>query len=335
MSDQQAKAYVDEIGDSMGLSPIERLAVRLVAKHETQNGDGWDAQGNPPRAELGAGSNNMGAIITTSTTPGTFFVHSDSRFDPKTGKVVEYSTKFSRNATPQAGFRELARVLLFNGARRRDNVAAALANGSIFELASAMRMNRYFLGTKPIAEAIDDYAQALTVAYEQIKARTGEDFFDGPKAGPGSPEVSGSGQGSPSSQSARQYLQRLSSSLPVLRHGARGDVVGVLQFELGCDPDGRFGPKTEAALRLFQQYHGIETDIAPSGKPLPQGQCGVKTWAALFDVPTHDQSEELAYDDANRVGGDRDPLERLQLRTPEQQAELERIWTDDDDTTIA
>lgn len=340
MSDQQAKQFVEEVGESMGLAPIEQLATRLVAKHETQYGAGWDAKSNPPRAELGAGSNNMGAVTTTSSTPGTFFVHGDSRFDPKTGKVVAYTTKFSRHATPEAGFRELARVLLFtpDGSGRRANVARALEHGSILELAAAMRENRYFLGVKPMKEAIDDYAAALTRRYQEIKSNTGEDYFDAPsfpKADPSSPEVSGSAPAWQSSQSASQYLRQLSASLPVLRRGARGDVVGVMQFEIGCEPDEYFGPKTEAALRLFQDAHGIEGDHAPGGKRLQRGECGVKTWAKIFDVETVEESDDQAFDDANRVGG---------LEPTEEPPELANLWSpgsgagsieDDDEPTTA
>jgi peptidoglycan hydrolase-like protein with peptidoglycan-binding domain len=303
VNDLEAKVIVDEVGEEMGLAPIERLAVRLVAKHETQYGAGWDAKHSPPRAELGAGSNNMGAVTTTSTIPDNFFVHGDSRFDPKTGKVVQYETKFSKHATPQAGFRELAQVLLFKPGthERRENVARALELGSLLELATAMRMNRYFLGVKPMPEAIEDYRSALERRYEQVKAATGEDYFSAPKADPGSPGAWGSEPASPSSQSAPQYLQQLSSSLPVLRQGARGDVVGVMQFELGVEPDEHFGPKTFRRLIEFQQERGIQTDIAPSGKPLPQGVCGVKTWAALFAVEVGAGDD---FDDANRVGGE-------------------------------
>lgn len=308
MSDQEAKQLVDQIGDAIGLAPIERLAVRIVAKHETQNGAGWDAQHKPaPRPDHGAGSNNMGAITTTTTIPGNYFEHGDSRFDPKLGKVVEYVTKFSRHSTPEGGFRELAQVLLFKPGttQRRDNVARALGLGSLLELATAMRMNRYFIGVKPIPEAIEDYRAALQRRYEEIKASTGESFFDDPKADPGSLETSDSGQGSQSSQSAPLFLRRLSASLPVLRQGVRGDVVGVLQFELGIDPDESFGPKTRAALVEFQRSNGIEADVSPGGQPLPQGVCGVKTWAALFALEADaDDAGALAFDDSNRVGGD-------------------------------
>jgi len=328
LSDPEAKRIVDEVGDEMGLAPIERLAVRLVAKHETQYGAGWDAKSKPPRAELGAGSNNMGAITTTSSTPGTFFVHGDSRFDPETGKVVQYQTKFSKWATPKEGFRELARVLLFKDGKRRPNVARALELGSILELATAMRMNRYFLGVKPLQEAIEAYRSALERRYFEIKAATGEDYFsNGPKAAPSSSrEASGSGQALPSSPSVPLFLRQLSASLPVVRRGSRGDLVGVLQFELGLRPDEVFGPLTEARLVEFQKERGIVSEIAPSGKPFALGVCGVRTWAAVFAVRPGTEDDD---DD----GG---PIARLEaLRGPEAQAELERAWNDFDETTIA
>lgn len=323
MSDLEAKRIVDEVGDEMGLSPIERLAVRLVAKHETQNGAGWDAKSKPPSPERGAGSNNMGAITTTSTTPGTFFVHGDSRFDPETGKVVQYQTKFSKWATPKEGFRELARVLLFKNGQRRANVARALELGSILELATAMRMNSYFLGVKPLQEAIEAYRSALERRYFEIKAATGEDYFsapvNGPKAAPGSSrEASGSGQVSQSSQSVPSFLRQLSVSLPVLRRGSRGDLVDVLQFQLGLRPNERFDLATEAKLKEWQKAHGLK----------PDGVCGALSWAELFDVEPGDEDDD---------GG---PLERLEaLRGPEAQAALELAWnegsSDDETTTVA
>lgn len=304
----------------MGLAPIERLAVRLVALHETQNGAGWDAQHKPaPRPEFGAGSNNMGAVTTTSTDPATFFVHTDSRFDPATQKVVEYTTKFSKHATPQDGFRELANTLLFKDGKRRANVSRALELGSLLELATAMRMNRYFLGVKPISEAIEVYRAALAKRYEEIKKVTGESYFDSPKD---SPAPSESGQPWQLLQSVPRSLQQLSSSLPVLRRGARGDLVGVMQFELGLDPDESFGPVTLARLLEFQKARGIENDVSPGGSALELGACGVKTWAALFAVAPLDDDGAVAFDDSHRVG---------ELRSPEQQRELERIWNDGGD----
>lgn len=52
----------------------------------------------------------------------------------------------------------------------------------------------------------------------------------------------------------------------VLKRGSKGDAVKVLQRELnslGCDcgePDGKFGSKTELAVRKFQKEHGLTVD---------------------------------------------------------------------------
>lgn len=62
----------------------------------------------------------------------------------------------------------------------------------------------------------------------------------------------------------------------VLRNGARGDAVRVLQSLLnnagaGIAVDGVFGPQTEGAVRAFQGSHGCAVD----------GVVGPQTWAAL------------------------------------------------------
>lgn len=59
---------------------------------------------------------------------------------------------------------------------------------------------------------------------------------------------------------------------PTLRRGAHGGMVERLQRLLGLDPDGVFGPVTEAALRAFQRSLGL----------VPDGIAGPKTWAVLL-----------------------------------------------------
>ena len=56
----------------------------------------------------------------------------------------------------------------------------------------------------------------------------------------------------------------------VLAIGAQGPEVAWLQARVGADPDGDFGPKTEAAVEMFQRAHGLAVD----------GVAGVKTQAA-------------------------------------------------------
>lgn len=66
----------------------------------------------------------------------------------------------------------------------------------------------------------------------------------------------------------------------ILRHGDRGPEVERLQRLLndggaGLSVDGIFGLDTEAALRGYQNAHGLVDD----------GICGAKTWAALTGAP--------------------------------------------------
>lgn len=58
---------------------------------------------------------------------------------------------------------------------------------------------------------------------------------------------------------------------PTLRKGAKGDGVKELQALLHITADGQFGPKTEAALKLFQKDSRLVAD----------GIAGPMTWAAL------------------------------------------------------
>lgn len=60
-------------------------------------------------------------------------------------------------------------------------------------------------------------------------------------------------------------------SRPTLRRGASGDEVKTVQAKVGVDPDGSFGPATEAAVRQFQRDHGL----------VPDGIVGPLCWAAI------------------------------------------------------
>jgi GH24 family phage-related lysozyme (muramidase) len=65
---------------------------------------------------------------------------------------------------------------------------------------------------------------------------------------------------------------RDSKARPTLRRGDRGDPVKALQTALGVDPDGNFGPRTEAALRARQRELGLVAD----------GIAGPRTWPLLL-----------------------------------------------------
>ncbi|MCU1245913.1 MAG: N-acetylmuramoyl-L-alanine amidase, partial [Acidobacteria bacterium] len=61
---------------------------------------------------------------------------------------------------------------------------------------------------------------------------------------------------------------------PTLRRGATGPLVAAIQAKLQVAGPPTFGPKTEAALRLFQSAHGL----------VPDGIVGPATWVALDGV---------------------------------------------------
>ena len=62
----------------------------------------------------------------------------------------------------------------------------------------------------------------------------------------------------------------------LLKLGSTGEDVVKLQNKLGVDPIGKFGPKTEAAVKAWQSNHGLTAD----------GIVGDGTWVKLFNEGT-------------------------------------------------
>ena len=60
----------------------------------------------------------------------------------------------------------------------------------------------------------------------------------------------------------------------LLKLGSEGDDVKKLQVKLGIEPIGKFGPKTDAAVKAWQSAHGLTAD----------GIVGNGTWGKLFGV---------------------------------------------------
>lgn len=159
----QAKAMVDALP---GVTRVASLFVRAVAWHETNYGAGW-------KPGEGAGSWNMGAI-TTAHPDALSFKHADSKFDPKAGRVVEYTTWFAGDVDARAGFARLAKLVL------KPNVVAALATNDVLQGVAGMYENGYFLGlhTHQNVEGdklnIEDYYSAVAKAIATIGRETGE-----------------------------------------------------------------------------------------------------------------------------------------------------------------
>ena len=55
-------------------------------------------------------------------------------------------------------------------------------------------------------------------------------------------------------------VEALIDDIGVLRKGARGDGVKIMQEALGIGADGVFGPGTERALKAWQSYNGLVAD---------------------------------------------------------------------------
>jgi putative chitinase len=62
----------------------------------------------------------------------------------------------------------------------------------------------------------------------------------------------------------------------LLKIGSEGEDVKKLQIKLGVDPIGKFGPKTETAVKAWQSEHGLAAD----------GIVGDKTWSIIMGEST-------------------------------------------------
>ena len=92
----------------------------------------------------------------------------------------------------------------------------------------------------------------------------------------------------------------------LLKLGSTGDDVVKLQQKLGVDPIGKFGPKTEAAVKSWQSANGLSAD----------GIVGDGTWAKMFAEGTISQPTVITEPaPAPSVGGLK--LEKLKGHIPD------------------
>ncbi len=62
----------------------------------------------------------------------------------------------------------------------------------------------------------------------------------------------------------------------LLKLGSEGEDVKKLQIKLGVDPIGKFGPKTDAAVKAWQSSNGLTAD----------GVVGPATWSKMMGEGT-------------------------------------------------
>jgi putative chitinase len=90
-------------------------------------------------------------------------------------------------------------------------------------------------------------------------------------------------------------LIQLENDIMLLKLGSEGEDVKKLQIKLGVDPIGKFGPKTEAAVKDWQSKHGLTAD----------GIVGDKTWGVIMGLTEQVSSPTVITEPApvKSVGG--------------------------------
>ena len=94
----------------------------------------------------------------------------------------------------------------------------------------------------------------------------------------------------------------------LLKVGSEGEDVKKLQIKLGVDPIGKFGPKTETAVKEWQKSNGLTAD----------GIVGDGTWSKMFSTVTESVSKPALITEpapVKSVGGLK--LEKLKGHIPD------------------
>lgn len=137
------KAY--EVAKHSSLTDKEKQYVLTVARGEGFYGNGWggvspDASKFGLTGTEGVGSNNWGAVQGTGDAGS--FPHVDYH-----ANGAAYLGMFKRYSTPEAGFNDMARIILGGGKRQATGAAAikaAINKGSLRDAVFAQHDNGYF-----------------------------------------------------------------------------------------------------------------------------------------------------------------------------------------------
>jgi peptidoglycan hydrolase-like protein with peptidoglycan-binding domain len=152
-------AYQIAKAASPNMSEAERQYAVTVARGEGGYGKAWTGDG--------AGSNNWGAVQGTGDAGA--FQHIDRHADG-----TQYTTNFKRYSTPEAGFLDMAKILL------KPNVQSALKKGNLHDAVYAQHSNRYFEldPAKYFIAVSHNYAQLTSnVGWKKVLADNGVSFF--------------------------------------------------------------------------------------------------------------------------------------------------------------
>ena len=245
-----------------GLTPAEQQYLLTVSRGEGFYGLGW---GNPnpltvslserfgidPKA--GEGSNNWGAEQGQGSAGS--FPHVDTHADGS-----PYVEQYKKHRTPAEGAASVARILL------KPNVRAALALGDLRGAVFAQKANRYFeLDTEKYLSAVKRNYGILTQRLGWPVLLSDPPPFVGTIA---TTPLAGSQSSESQPPSSGEHLI---SSRPTLWLGSSGKYVRAVQKALDITIDGKFGPLTRSAVKLFQSKQRIKAD----------GIVGPITWRKL------------------------------------------------------
>jgi hypothetical protein len=219
--------------------PIRQLA-QAIGWLETGYGQHWD--------ERGRGRKNWGAIQAHEGWAGPTFEYVDTRPNDD-GTSTPYAQKFRAYNTDLEGAADLCKVVYTGGRNpplghaervndafgsRHRLVLDPAIKGDLREFSAGLYDTVYYQGFgRSRTERIMHHVLAVTNACAVAARETGESMPDG---------------------------SEVPRPIKVLRRGATGDAVAIVQRIVGVPDDGAFGPKTESAVKVWQKAHSLKPD---------------------------------------------------------------------------